>query len=340
MNLTGRHTTRFLPLALAVAVGVAGSLRAQPAPPSAHPASAAAYLPPLPHLSSPVAQFRELLALSPAARESRLTNRPPEIRRRILAKLQEYDAMNPDDRELRLRNTQLRWYLVFFMGIPPANRATQLAEVPETDRQFVKDHLDQWDRLPEEEQKEILKYEKVIEKFVDNRITNAIDATNVVATIPVSTNPSGGLKNLDAFLKLPPEERQQMYDGFQRFFELSDAERQQTIGALPVAEQAQMDAALRKFAQLPKARRAQCLKSFSQFSNMSEGEREEFLKSAARWRELPIEERQAWRDLVYRLPKGPPLPPGIAIPPPLPPMPPTRRAPLTVNIPQQTNSAQ
>lgn len=333
MMLAGRHITRFLPVAVTIVmvVGVTNSLRAQPAVPSVHPVGAAsATVPPLPPLTSPVDQFRALLALSPAARESHLTSRPPAIRLRILAKLQEYDAMKPDERELRLRNTQLRWYLLYFMQMPPANRASQLAEVPEAGRPFVQAHLNDWDKLPTDEQQDILKYEKLIENLIEQGLTNAIVARNVIP---------GNFKNLDAFLKLPLEQRQQMYDGFQRFFELSDAEKEKTLGVLPPAERLQMEAALKKFAKLPKARRAQCLNSFTEFSSMSEAEREEFIRNAERWRELSPAERQAWRELVYRLPKGPPLPPGIAMPPPLPPMPPARHGALQVNnAVQATNS--
>lgn len=334
MSLTARHTTRSLSLvvALAAAIGVAGLLRAQPAP------SASTSPPPFPTLSSPVDQFRALLVLSPAERESHLTNRPPAIRQRILAKLHEYDAMNPNDRELRLRTTQLRWYMLSLMEVPHAARATQLATVPEADRQFVKDHLAQWDLVPEDEQKEILKYEKVIENLVAVGFTNATTTPNLATAVPSNQS---GLKNLDAFLNLSSEQRQQMYDSFQKFFELSDAEKQKMIGVLPLAERMQMNIALQKFAHLPKVRREQCLNSFGKFSSMSESERQEFLKNAERWRELSPAERQAWRNLVNRLPQRPPLPPGLALPPPLPPpMPPVSHPPLQVNIPAPTNATQ
>ena len=334
-----RHTkSRVLPLALAVATGMAaGSLRAQPnvvQPAQTAAAGSEAAMPPLPHLTSPVDQFRELLALPPSARESHLTNRPPEIRKRILGKLREYDAMKADDRELLLRSTQLRWYLLVFMEIPPDKRASQLAEVPETDRRFVETHLGEWDLLPKDEQNEILKYQNVIENLLARGFTNAAFTTNVI---------SGGFQNLDAFLKLPLEQRQQMYDNFQRFFELSDAEKQKTLGEMPPQERMLMAAAMKRFSQLPAPLREQCLKSFSKFSSMSAAEREEFLKNAERWRELTPAERQAWREVVFRVRKGPPLPQLIApLPPPLPPppLPSQHRPSLQVNNSQQTNSSQ
>ena len=68
-----------------------------------------------------------------------LTNRPPEIRARILAKVREYQALDPDERELRLRATELRWYLMPLLREPPTNRAARLAQVPEDLRELVQD---------------------------------------------------------------------------------------------------------------------------------------------------------------------------------------------------------
>ncbi|MDB6021614.1 MAG: hypothetical protein JWQ04_1471 [Pedosphaera sp.] len=316
-------------LVLFLCLGLAGALHAQPVITATTHALATTAPPPLPQLKSPVEQFRELLELSPAARENQLTNRPLELRKRILAKVQEYEAMKPDERELRLRNTQLRWYLLSFMETPPTERATQLAMVPEADRPFVQDHLAQWDRLPAAEQKEVLKYEKLMENI-------AASPNKVLPLTPVS-NGQDSLKNLDSFLKLPPEKREQMYASFQNFFELTDAEKQKTIGVLPPNERRQMTMALRNFALLPKPQREKCLRSFAKFSDMGESERQEFLKNVERWREMSPAERQAWRQLVNSVPPVPPLPTGVAFPPPLPP-----RLPLTVSLPPPipTNSSQ
>ena len=63
-------------------------------------------LPPLPSTpQSPVEFFRNLLAMSPRDRNDFLTNRPPPVRERILAKVNEYLALDPGERELRLRAT-------------------------------------------------------------------------------------------------------------------------------------------------------------------------------------------------------------------------------------------
>ncbi len=114
-------------------------------------------MPPQPPISkSPVDILRVLLAMKPAEQERYLSNRPPEIRKRFLAKIQEYEAMKPEDRELRLRATQLRWHLLPLMQTPATNRVAQLALIPEADRKLVSERLQQWDILPPGLQKEFL----------------------------------------------------------------------------------------------------------------------------------------------------------------------------------------
>jgi hypothetical protein len=57
--------------------------------------SAPTVMPPLPQAQSPVDFFRQLLAMSPQDRENFLTNRPPEVRERILAKVQRISGARP-----------------------------------------------------------------------------------------------------------------------------------------------------------------------------------------------------------------------------------------------------
>jgi len=124
-----------------VGVAVANGQVATPSPATSAPPAGAVSdaqsderpkIPPLPTAAkSPVAVFRELLAMSLAERKAFLTNRPPEAQKRILAKVREYETMRPDDRELRLRVTELRWYLLPLMTQGPTNRTAQIAAVPE-----------------------------------------------------------------------------------------------------------------------------------------------------------------------------------------------------------------
>ena len=68
-----------------------------PLTPATNAVSPAPPMPPLP--KSRVAYFRELLAMkTQGERELALTNRSPESRKLILAKVREYQSMNPEER--------------------------------------------------------------------------------------------------------------------------------------------------------------------------------------------------------------------------------------------------
>src|ERR1700722_13940148 len=49
---------------------------------------------------SPVTYFRKLLAMSPEQLQDTMAKKTPEVRQRILAKVTEYEALDPDEREL------------------------------------------------------------------------------------------------------------------------------------------------------------------------------------------------------------------------------------------------
>src|SRR5688500_2371087 len=68
--------------------------------------------PALPTIKSPIEYFRELLALPVAEQERSIADRSDEQKKILRAKLKEYESMTPEERELRLAVTELRWYLV------------------------------------------------------------------------------------------------------------------------------------------------------------------------------------------------------------------------------------
>src|SRR6185437_8738849 len=109
-------------------------------------------------------------------------------------------------------------------------------------------------------------------------------------------------------------EQQKISDQFNQFFEFTPAEKQQTLNTLSDAERAQMEKTLKTFDQLPPQKRAQCVRNYTKFAGMSAAERAEFLKNAESWAKLSPKERQAWRDLVTRIPEWPPMPPAVVPP--------------------------
>ena len=244
-------------------------------------------LPPLPTLQppSPVNFFRQLLALTPAERNNSLTNRAPEVRDRILVKVREYLALTPDERELRLRATELRWYLTPLFRAAPAEREARVAQVPDDLREIVKARLARWDVLPPPLQKEFLDNDRALHYFA-----------HVATTNPATASP----------------EQQKISEQFNQFFEFTAEEKKQTLGTLSEAERGQMEKTLQSFEQLPVQQRRQCLRNFEKFAGMAPAERAEFLQNAERWSQMSPAERKSWRDLVVHVPQWPPLPPPIA----------------------------
>ncbi len=259
---------------------------------------------------SPVDLFRKLLAMPPAEQKEFLAARSPDAQRRILAKLREYDSLNPDQRELQLRATELRWYLLPLLTTPAINRAAQLATIPEPLRKPVDDRLREWDKLDNAAQKELLDNEATIRYF-----TQAENSTpEQKQALQQSISPARREKleaGITEWQLLPPPLRQERLARFNQFFDLTPKEKEKALEKLTEAERQQMDKILGKYNKLSKADRVACLKSFGEFTAMSLEERQQFLKNAERWRLMSPDERQAWRELVQKLPDDlPPYPPG------------------------------
>ena len=269
----------------------------QPVPvPATLPAPLTNIMPPAPHRSSPVNYFRQLLMMSPAERNNSLTNRTPEARALILAKLREYRALTPDERELRLRATELRWYLVPLMRTAPANRAGGLAQVPPELVALVNSRLTQWDELPPPLQQEFLSNDQTLHFFAQPPAPSSANA-----------------------------EQEKIAGQFSQFFVLTPREQQRLLGTLSEAERKQMEITLKTFEQLPGQKRALCIRNYAKFAGMSGAGRAEFLKNADSWSKMSPQERQTWRDLVATVPLWPSLPQVHRPLPPLPPKNPTNR---------------
>jgi hypothetical protein len=225
--------------------------------------------------------------MNPRERINSLTNRPPETRERILAKVREYQALGPDERELRLRATELRWWLTPLLRMSPTNREARLAQVPEDLRGLVQSRLTQWDILPPPLQQEFLASDRTLHYFA-----------RVEPTIAGAVTP----------------EQQKISEQFNQFFEFTPKEKEQTLATLSDSERAQMEKTLKTFETLPAQQRMQCVRNYAKFAGMSNSERTEFLKNAEQWSKMSPQERQSWRDLVAHVPMMPPMPPPV-IPP-------------------------
>ncbi len=238
----------------------------------------------VPTALSPVSAFRELLLMSPAEQEAALAARPPEIRRRLSRKIAEYLALSPEERELRLQATELRWYLMPLLQQRPEERGPALANVPEHIRALVESRLQQWDALPLPMQRLLLSSQPAVGFFVrGGRDPNRHSGGT-------NRDPSG------------------LSQQFNRLFELTPEEKARALRTLSEAERRQVERTLREFEQLPPEKRARCVEAFARFATLPPAEREEFLRNAERWAQMSPSEREAWRKLVSLAPVLPPPP--------------------------------
>jgi hypothetical protein len=267
---------------------------------------------------SPVETFRKLLAMSPAERDQFLNHYPAASRERILEKLQEYQILPVELRELRLQVTELRWYLLPLMRMSPARRAEQLNMVPESCRELVAARLEQWEVLPPSLKDEVLEYETTMQYFVGRNAGGhaVIQRQVVVEDVPEKERPALERK-LARWQALPPIQRQQMYASFEQYFQLSEDEKQRTLDALSESQRQEAEKVLEPIEKWPRAQQARYVAAFRKFADMSPAERDWFMKNAGRWQRMSAAERQAWRDLVQQLSDLPILPPGAFQPRPL-----------------------
>jgi len=278
----------------------------QAATPAAATRPAAHGLPPMPRPE--VTYFRELLDLGPAELDGALAAIPEPGRDKLRSKLQEYAALAPDEREARLRATELQWYLTPLMRTPPTNRVAQLAIVPDECRSRVQERLEQWDALTPEIQQVIVKNEWMLRYFLQSRFLAASERATILSSFSPALRQRLE-KQLDAWRALPARKRQRICDRFNQYFDLSAREKEKTLNALSDEERRDMENTLRAFEKLPPEQRRVCINSFRKFANMSRDERVQFLKNAEQWKAISPADRETWRSLVAKLPPLPP-PPG------------------------------
>jgi len=266
-------------------------------------------------VKSPVALFRELLAMSPAQRKDAIAIRPPDIQKRILEKLNEYEILPPELRELRLRETELRWYLRPLMDEPRTNRPALLARIPEAERKVVEERLQLWDLLPPPFQEQLKDDDTIASYFAQIGTDTPQQRAAILGGIPVDHREKLE-QGFDRWKQMSEEQRRKTLAGFNKFFEMTPEEKEKTLDTLPDEERQQMERTLSSYANLTPPQRAQCIQSFEKFASMSIAERQQFLKNAERWREMTPDERQKWRELVTVAPIMPPA--SFSHPPPLP----------------------
>jgi hypothetical protein len=256
-------------------------------------------LPPLPVFQPRTEFFRKVLAMSAAQQEAWLTNRPPQVRPQLEAKIREYQAMSPEAREAVLRATELHEYLEYFIKAPVADRAPQLAQVPLRYRATIKMKLDEFNLLPPGLQQEVLAGKTTANYFLNPRPPAFRIAHRAATPPPLPPEPLGYLS------RLSPAQRQEMYASFQHFFDLDNDARRKILSTLPPVERGTVEKTLHDLENLPPEQRDRGLRSISTLAGMSDEQRQAFFENAELWRQLPPSERQTWRKVVVHLPPMP-----------------------------------
>ena len=307
---TTRETTREIKTAPSVPhpFGVPKTPQVRSGPPLPQQAT----LPPVPKVRTPTDRFRELLAANLEQRETLLSRKTPAARMLIEAKLREFGALRPDEREIRLRLAQFQDSLRTLLPMPPTERGPLMAAVPEEDLPWIEERLAAWDLLPEAERRDVLESERRLSWFVRQAEVSS-DRQRVEAYMATLSPPAQQMarEQMERWLALPLAERSRKAAAFSRFFDLTADERQAALGTLSQTERNQMERALSDFAALTPDARERCVRGFQKFEALSPAEREQFLRRAERWKAMSPNDRAAWRRLVEKAltsPRKPPFP--------------------------------
>ncbi len=259
---------------------------------------------------SPIAHFRTLLAMTESERAEELAKRPEPQRTALARKVEQYAAMPAEDRELRLRATELRYYLLPMMRLPAGQREAQLASVPGELRDLVEDRLVQWNMIPPGFQEQLIDNQAALLVFSRLHPESPATADDLMAQLPAS-RATALEADFNRWQALSPGEQAQLLRGFNHFFELTPDEKERTLRTLSEAERLAMARTLQTFEHLPPEHRAACIRGFQQFVLMPPEEQARFLENADRWAAMSPEDREQWRTVVEQLSQMPPLPPGV-----------------------------
>jgi hypothetical protein len=263
--------------------------------------------------------------MTQAERRDFIAKRPPAAQKVILAKVLEYEGLQPDQRELRLRVTELRWYLLPLMSTPATNRTARLSAIPDDElRELVEARLRQWDELEPPVQRALLDNESTLRFYFELAARTAGQRAVTITNMPLPVNDEieSGIRRWQA---LTNEQRQEIARHFREFFDFTSGEKTKILNTLSKSERLQIEKTYQTFESLSPTLRNQCLRSFQKFISLSPDERRQFLQNAERWERMTPAERQTWRNLVSTFANLPPLPGNLGGPP-APPAPPTPHA--------------
>lgn len=266
--------------------------------------------PPIPP-PPPLEQFLGLLSASPQKRQTMLADKGDSARKLILSRIEEFESLSPAQRERRLvqlRLAQFRYYMSPLLRADENERSALIEAAPEADRPLLVERLAAWDALTPGAREEILESERHFHFFIRHQTADRQRLDEVLAAVPPRAQRHVE-RQFEKWSALSPAERTARTVGFQRFFDLTDAERSSALTALPERDRRLMERTLTQFQGLPKHKQDEAIRGFAKFVGLSDEERQDFLFNALQWQAMTGEERAAWRRLILDVPAAPPIPP-------------------------------
>ncbi|HOW66729.1 MAG TPA: DUF3106 domain-containing protein [Candidatus Paceibacterota bacterium] len=256
----------------------------------------------VPAATSPVDFFQELLHKTPEQRALALADKSESRRQQILAKLQEYEALDPRQRELRLQATQLKWRLLTLMKLPPGERHIHLAKLAPDEKNQLEDRLHRWDQLPTNFQ------QAVLAEYYPQGSPGYIPATQRTSATSVPSRPYVSPPHTTPRTPLSVAEKEKILKSFHQFFDLTETEKQRILGLMDQASRQQTETALMTWQRMTAPQRQGLMKSVSIISELPPEQQERYLRMAEQWTRLAPNEQTQLRKYAAQLP---PLPAGF-----------------------------
>ncbi len=249
--------------------------------------------------------YRNSKSMTEEEIRERVQKRLEDSRQFWAAKIKEYAALTPEQREMRIENTHrtvmLREHLKPLMKASPLERADRLREVPDADRALLESRLKIWDALPSEVQKLVLEHDSALHYFARYETSPAEQREAYMNMLPSSVR-----RRLEEDIlewnDVPAARRDVMKQAFASLFTLSDEDQEKALTYLPEAERRKLEEALDQFGDLTPAQREKCIQAYQKFLGLSPVGRQQFMSNAEVWKQMDEGERNAWRALVSKLP--------------------------------------
>lgn len=233
---------------------------------------------------NPVDLFRHLIESSKTEREAWLSNQEDWRRKRISEGLAEFDQLSPEHKAKRLREMELRYFLLPLLNLHPDERTFALAQVPEHLQELAKEQLMMWDLLPETARQAALAREQWRKKRPGSTEAE-------IAPLPPS-------KSLQSWNNLSETEKAEIKANFQSFFTLSTTSQSKTLSMLDQHQRRELESILNRLKNKSIEDRRKIVDYFIQFSKLDPIEKGTFIQKASTWQKMSPEERELWKEVI------------------------------------------